>query len=145
MSKQPNKLLTKRVNSAINAVIYRNKQLTYPELFIELGILSAKDFSAWKIGQVPFLEKVVQSNLTKLARIMTAVRRFARENHLERTISPQPRKPYSKTGMNFLETEYRAVYRAPSQHVVITRQKLHAKDDATLGSGDKSTVSSLNP
>jgi hypothetical protein len=34
------------------------------DVFIELGILSAKDFSAWKTGQVPFLEKVVQSNLT---------------------------------------------------------------------------------
>lgn len=145
MSKQPNKLLTKRVNSAINAVIYRNKQLTYPDLFIELGILSAKDFSAWKTGQVPFLEKVVQSNLTKLARIMTAVRRFARENHLERTISPQPRKPYSKTAMDFLEEEYKAVYRAPSQQAAIIRQKPHGKADATLSASDNSTVSHLNP
>ena len=115
MSKQPNKLQSKRVESAINAVMHRNQNLTYPELFIELGILSEKDFSAWKAGQVPFLEKVVQSNLTKLARIMTAVRRFAREKQLERISGPKPRKPYSKTATNFLEEEYRVVYRAPAR------------------------------
>jgi hypothetical protein len=113
MSKQPNKLLIKRVESSINAVVRRNQHLTYPELFIEMGILSKKDYAAWKAGQIPFLEKVIHSNLTRLARIMTAVRRFARENQLERNSGPQPAKQYSKTATGFLEEEYRAIYRIP--------------------------------
>lgn len=112
MTKQPNNLLTKRVNTAATAVMKRNQNISYPELFIELGILSRKDYAAWESGQVPFLEKVIQCNLTKLARIITAVRRLARNGNLDRKIAPKPKrsKRYSKTGNDFIEDEYRAVY-----------------------------------
>jgi len=39
MTKQPNNILTKRVEAAANRVLYRDKILSYPELFVEMGIL----------------------------------------------------------------------------------------------------------
>lgn len=44
-----------------------------PTLLRELGIPAAQDLAAWRGGRVPCLEKVTTANLTKLARIQTAV------------------------------------------------------------------------
>src|ERR1700691_4628498 len=79
LSKQPNNLLSARVRKAAAAVMQKNGRITYPELFIEMGILSEKNLLDWRKGRVPFLERVIVCNLTKLARIMTAVRRLAQE------------------------------------------------------------------
>jgi hypothetical protein len=63
---------------------------------------------------VPCLEKVASANLTKLARIQTAVRRFARAHGLKRRIIRAPRgRRYSKSGHPFVEEEYGAVYTRP--------------------------------
>lgn len=131
MSKQPNQLLTKRVRSAAGAVMRRNSCLTYPELFIAMGILSPKHYADWKSGRVPFLERVVQSNLTKLARIITAVRRLARELNLQRRIGPRPKQRYSKTGVPSLEEEYRAIYGAFSKRLKESDQLLCADTAST--------------
>ena len=58
------------------------------------------------------MEKVVRANLSKLARIQTAVRRLARARNLERLVARAPRRRrYSKTGHPFVEEEYGATYR----------------------------------
>jgi hypothetical protein len=112
MSKQPNKLLTQRVRRAAGKVMARNCQLTYPELFMEMGILSPKDYKEWQAGRIPFLEKVIHSNLTKLARVMTAVRRLARDCELLRTVGRRPKQRYSKNFIPCVEEEYRSIYSA---------------------------------
>lgn len=56
----------------------------------------------------------LSSNLTTLARIQTAVRRFARAHGLQRRSVRAPRgRRYSKSGRPFVEDEYGAVYTRP--------------------------------
>ncbi|PYQ96645.1 MAG: hypothetical protein DMF96_17775 [Acidobacteria bacterium] len=55
-----------------------------------MEILSAQDSDAWRAGRVACLEKVIRANLTKLARIQTTVRRFARARYLERQVGESP-------------------------------------------------------
>ncbi len=111
VSFQPNKKLTDRVERAAVALLARDGRFTYPTLLRELGIISAQDLDAWRGGCVPFLEKVTRANLTKLARIQTAVRRVARALGLKRRIVHAPRgRRYSKSGHPSVEEEYGAVY-----------------------------------
>ncbi len=110
MSKQPNKLLSERVRKAAASVMQKNGRLTYPELFIEMDILTEKNYLDWRKGRLPFLEGVIICNLTKLARIMTAVRSLARELGLDRVIGGKQKCRYSKSGNPHLEEEYRSTY-----------------------------------
>jgi hypothetical protein len=111
VSFQPNKKLTDRVYRAALALLARDGRLTYPALLRDLGFLSAQHLEAWRGGRVPSLEQVIRANLTKLARIQTAVRRLARAHGLKRRVVPAPRgRRYSKSGHPFVEEEYGAVY-----------------------------------
>jgi len=106
VSFQPNKKLTDRVERAAVALLARDGRFTYPTLLRELGIISAQDLDAWRGGCVPFLEKVTRANLTKLARIQTAVRRVARVLGLKRRIVHAPReRRYSKSGHPSVENQ----------------------------------------
>lgn len=111
MSKKPNKNLSARVERAAGKALANRGMITYPDLFIEMGILDQRDLNQWYKGRVPFLEKVIRSNLTKLARIQTAVRRYAQEHGLKRSLKgPGRGRRYSKTGHPFTEEEYHACY-----------------------------------
>jgi hypothetical protein len=85
-------------------------RLTYPELFIEMDILTEKNYQDWRKGRVPFLEGVITCNLTKLARIMTDVRGLARELGQDRIVGGKQKCRYSKSGNPHLEEEYRSTY-----------------------------------
>ncbi len=114
VSTRPNKTLQARVEQAAQAVLSRAGRITYSELFVELGILSREDLLAWRTGQVPFLERVVQGNLNKLARMRTSLRRFARDKGLHRDVARLPRRVrFSKSGFPAVEEEYRAIYVPP--------------------------------
>lgn len=110
MSTQPNKLLTERVRRAVASVMQKNGRLTYPELFIEMDILTEKNYLDWRKGRVPYLERVIICNLTKLARIMTAVRRLALELGLDRVVGGKQKCRFSKSGNPHLEEEYCSTY-----------------------------------
>lgn len=112
MSHERNKNLMARVERAVAAVLERDGHLTYPSMLCELGVLTKKDLEAWRAGRIPYLEKVIRTNLTQLGRIQTAVRRIARARNLKRTVTgPKRGQRYSKTGHPFVEEEYAAYYR----------------------------------
>ena len=101
-----------RVERAVEALLGRDGHLTYPALLRELGVLTKKDLEAWRAGRVPYLERVIRTNLTRLSRIQTAVRRMARARNWKRTVTgPKRGRRYSKTGHPFVEEEYAAYYR----------------------------------
>lgn len=111
MTSRPTPVLTARVERAAAIVLARDGRLTYPALFVEMGILDPRDLAAWRSGRAPYLERVLRSNLTRLVRIQKAVRRIARDQQLQRRPShPPPALRYSKTGNAFVEAEYACVY-----------------------------------
>ena len=117
MAFEPNKNLTARVERAVAAVLQREGHLTYPALLCELGVLTKQDLEAWRAGRVPYLEKVTRTNLTRLSRIQTAVRRMARARNWKRTVTGLKRgRRYSKTSHPFVEEEYAAYYRPVHPH-----------------------------
>ena len=104
---------------AAGVVLERDGFISYPELFKEMGILKRSDFLKWRKGEIPFLEQVVKSNLSKLTRISKIVRKIARERGLKRSYTfykTQGKKGYkaplrfSKSGRREIEYEYSCHY-----------------------------------
>lgn len=113
MSSRPNAKLMERVNRAVSILLAREGRVDYPLLLREMGFLTPANLTEWRKGRVQCLEKVVGTNLTKLARIQAAMRGIARERQLNRKLVRAPRgRRYSKTGQPFIEDEYGAVYNA---------------------------------
>ncbi len=110
MPNKPNTDLEKRVKIAILACLKKDGRLTYPELFIQLGMLQPKLYAEWQRGRVPNLEKVITCNQANLGRIRTTVRRVAAEIGLTRNTGPRSKMKYSNGGIEVLEYEYRSVY-----------------------------------
>jgi len=111
--------LEPRIYKAARRVLERDGFISYPELFKEMGILSDSDFLKWRKGEIPFLEKVAKSNLSKLTRISKIVRKFAREKGLKRSYTfykMWKKKGYksplrfSKSGRREIEQEYSCHY-----------------------------------
>jgi hypothetical protein len=107
--------VTAHVDRVVPAVLARDGRLTWPALLQELGVLSDRDLAAWRGGRADYLERVVRSNMTKLARFHTAIRREARRIGLERRVGPAPKLGarvlrFSKSANPHVEEEYRAVY-----------------------------------
>lgn len=104
---------------AAGVVLERNGFISYPELFKEMRILSDSDFLKWRKGEIPFLEKVLNCNLSKLTRISKIVRKIARERNLKRSYTfyktwgkkgcESPLR-FSKSGRREIEYEYSCHY-----------------------------------
>jgi hypothetical protein len=104
---------------AAHTVLKRNGFISYPELFKEMRILSDSDFLKWRKGEIPFLEMVVKSNLSKLTYISRVVRKIAQELGLKRSYTfyktwgkKRHKSPlrFSKSGRREIEYEYSRHY-----------------------------------
>lgn len=62
-----------RVVRAVAAVLSRSDIVAPVEVLIEMGNLSRKNHDAWRKGQVPYLERVIEGNLSKANRILRIV------------------------------------------------------------------------
>ncbi len=128
MGTQPTSKIEASVKKAAQSVLARDGKIGYPALFQEMVILSRRDVEDWRAGRIPYLEKVIQSNLTRLARIQKALRTLARENGWKRSSTVLKHRGqtlrFSKTGNEFVEEEYRAVYlpgRVPAKETAASR------------------------
>ena len=59
-----------RVKKAAGKILAREDVLTPIDILIEMGRLSKNNYEAWRKGQVPYLERVIEGNLSKANRIL---------------------------------------------------------------------------
>jgi hypothetical protein len=62
-----------RVVRAVAAVLSKSDVVAPVEVLIEMGNLSRKNHDAWRKGQVPYLERVFEGNLSKANRILRII------------------------------------------------------------------------
>lgn len=62
-----------RVKKAAASILKREDVLTPIGILIEMGHLSKNNYEAWRKGQVPFLERVIEGNLSKANRILRII------------------------------------------------------------------------
>ena len=81
------------------------------DVFIGIGWLSRESFDAWRAGKVPYLERVVTANLSKISQAMKTFRTWARHSNLEPSQTIYKHKShqlrFSKSGSPSIEESYR--------------------------------------
>ena len=96
------KILTKKRNGA--------SYVTPIEILIEMGVLDDQQMQRWRQGKVPYLEKVIQCNLSKANRILRILRFHVHDLRLQPSIAHYKRKGqwlrFSKSGEPIIEEAY---------------------------------------
>jgi hypothetical protein len=62
-----------RVVRAFATILSRSDVVAPVEVFIEMGNLSKKNHDIWRQGKVPYLERVIEGNLSKVGRILRII------------------------------------------------------------------------
>jgi len=84
------------------------------DVIIGMGLLQPEHLEAWRFGRVPYLERVINCNLTRLSRLLRILRLHAHDLNLVPSPTvykrygkgPKPRLRFSKTGRPALEEAY---------------------------------------
>lgn len=93
------------------------------DLLIRMDRVTMKQVEDWRFKRIPYLERVTVGNLTKLNHILKALRKFAREQKLQPSMTvykswgkgPKKRLRFSKTANPYMEEQYATHYVRPNK------------------------------
>jgi hypothetical protein len=88
------------------------------DLLVKMERIAPKQVEEWRFGRIPYLERAVMGNLSKLNHILMTLRKFAKEQNLKpsKTVymswgkGPKQRLRFSKTGSQYMEDLYSTHY-----------------------------------
>jgi hypothetical protein len=112
--------LEHRVTQAAGAALAASRFVTAIDVLERVGWLAPAHIDAWRQGRLPYLERAVQVNLSKLSTAMRLFHRWAREQGLKpsdatyvaRTRDRRPLR-FSKSGNAAIERAYRTHWISP--------------------------------
>ena len=124
-----------RVVRAVARILSRSDVVAPVEVLIEMGNLTQENHVAWRRGQVPYLERVFQGNLSKASRILRILGFHTHDLNMlpRRTVYHQWGKgkkrtlQFSKSGNQGIENAYSTHYvwnRSPEKKRQIIEQSL---------------------
>jgi hypothetical protein len=58
------------IDRAVAAILAGGKVVAPVDVIVRMGWLSTSDLEAWRFGRVPYLERVIRCNLTRLSRFL---------------------------------------------------------------------------
>ena len=96
------------------AILAKGKVITPVDVLISMGLLKPDDLEEWRRGRIPYLERVIDCNLTRLSRILRILRFHAHDLKLKPSATvylrwgkgPKQRLRFTKTGDSKLEEAY---------------------------------------
>jgi hypothetical protein len=135
--------LEERVVRAAEAALSRQQYVSAIDVFCGMGLLLSGQVDAWRKGQIDFLERVIQGNLSKISSSMAIFRRWAKEKDLKPSETDYVRGTrsgtlplrFSKSGDMAIEKSYRTHYVSPKLSE-LKQQRLQEK----LGEAPKPVV-----
>ncbi len=68
-----------RIQRAVAAILDNGKVVAPIDVLIRMELLKPEDVENWRFGRVPYLERVIHCNLTKLRRILRILRMHAHD------------------------------------------------------------------
>lgn len=63
-----------RIVRAVAAILARGKVVAPVDVLVGMGLLEPTRLEDWRFGRVPYLEKVIQGNITMLSRLLRILR-----------------------------------------------------------------------
>jgi uncharacterized protein Veg len=127
-----NEELKRNVRIAANEILKTEVAISPVNLLMKIGILSKKDYEDWRMGRVPYLERVCRTNLNKLAVALEELHRYAMENDLKpsKTAYMKCRKG-EKIRLRFSKNHNPILKEAYSTHFVDTLKAAEHKQTST--------------
>lgn len=113
-NKKSKKSFSHPIANAAGKVIDKKGYVSTIDLFLELGWLTSHKLTDWKMGRIPYLERVITANLAKISRTMKELRSWAVHSNLKRSMTAYQHKGhqlrFSKSGDIHIENAYRTHY-----------------------------------
>lgn len=117
-----NHTLEERVARAAETALSRQQYVSAIDILCGMGLLHLSHVDSWRKGQIDFLERVIQGNLSKISSSMAMFRRWALEKGLKSSEVMYVRRArggtlplrFSKSGDPAIEKGYRTHYISPA-------------------------------
>lgn len=90
-------LLEKKLSTITSDLLKEKGYISFVDVFIKMDYLSLADYENWRFKRVPYLEKVINLNLTKISFIMKTIRRNSRKGRLKESLTAYKSWGKSKT------------------------------------------------
>ena len=71
-----------RVTRAVEAILQHGRVVAPIDVLVGMGLLTREQFENWRRGRVPYLERVIDCNLTRLSRLLRILRFHAHDLNL---------------------------------------------------------------
>ncbi len=125
-----------RIVRAVDGLLARGKVVAPVDVLLSMNLLRPEQLDAWRRGQVPYLEKVVDCNLSRLSRLLRILRFHAHDLSLVPSISPYRRVGkgpktalrFSKSGVSAIEDAYARHYTWPGKSPFHSRRLADEQD-----------------
>ena len=103
-----------RIARAVERLLARGKVVAPVDVLVGMNLLAPERLEDWRRGRVPYLEKVIDCNLTRLSRLLRILRFHAHDLKLVPSITvytrrgegPKQRLRFTKTADPKLEEAY---------------------------------------
>ena len=104
----------RRIERVVAELLARGNVVAPVDVLIGMGLLRPEHLDDWRRGRVPYLERVINCNLTRLSRLLRILRFHAHDLNLKPSATvykrygkgPKQRLRFSKTGDAGLEAAY---------------------------------------
>ena len=77
------KQLESKLGVVTSGLLREKGYIAFVDVFMKLGYLDPKDYENWRMKRVPYLERVITANLSKITFIMKTVRQNCRNGKLK--------------------------------------------------------------
>lgn len=68
-----------RIERAVGGILAKGKVVAPVDVLVGMGLLAPEKLEDWRRGRVPYLEKVINCNLTRLSRLLRILRFHAHD------------------------------------------------------------------
>lgn len=106
-----------RIAKAVSAILAEGMVIAPVDVLVRMNLLAPGRLEEWRMGRVPYLEKVIDCNLTRLGRLLRILRMHAHDLKLVPSTpyvlwdkGPKRRLRFSKMGEPPIEEAYARHY-----------------------------------
>lgn len=107
-------LFSQRVATVAGNAVSKKGYVSVIDLLLGLDWLTLDKLNDWKKGKVPYLERIITANLSKISRAMKEFKSWAIHSKLKASVTVYKHTSYklrfSKTGQPNIETAYSTHY-----------------------------------
>ncbi len=130
MSANRNDLIT-QMNTVSSELLREKGYISFVDLLIRMGKLTKENYEAWRFRKIPYLEKVVTINLSKISILLRALHANGKQGGLRPSIAAYlswgkgkkiPLR-FSKSGDPNIERAYATHFLRPKANVATTDER----------------------